>query len=83
MANYVYDDKGMYNGWKNHATWNIALWIGNQQDWYVTAAFSNDYDDFQKLIGVAKTPDGVLLEDGDYDELTECILELHDGKYSS
>ena len=23
-----------YNGWKNHATWNVALWINNDQGIY-------------------------------------------------
>lgn len=26
-----------YNGWTNHATWNVALWIGNDQGLYEMA----------------------------------------------
>ena len=26
-----------YNGWTNHATWNVALWIGNDPFLYNTA----------------------------------------------
>ena len=26
-----------YNGWTNYETWNVALWIGNDQDLYTEA----------------------------------------------
>ena len=27
-------DTTEYNGWKNHATWLVSLWIGNEQELY-------------------------------------------------
>ena len=67
-----------YNGWRNHATWNIALHIGNNESWYEAALRSIDFNDFQKLIGRLDTDDGIKLADGDYHELTECILEMQE-----
>ena len=29
--------KGEYNGWKNWATWNVALWLGNDEGIYHAA----------------------------------------------
>ena len=26
-----------YNGWKNYETWNVALWLGNDEGLYRTA----------------------------------------------
>ena len=37
-----------YNGWKNRATWNIALWIGNDEGLYNVAM---DYVNRQKKAG--------------------------------
>ena len=25
-----------YNGWTNYATWNVALWLGNEDDSFIT-----------------------------------------------
>ena len=36
-----------YNGWKNYETWNVALWIGNDEGLYELAKYQCcDYDDF-------------------------------------
>ena len=73
-----------YNGWKNHATWNVALWIGNDEGLYNFAKEFASYDDFveslREMSGDLKfeTPDGVAWNDSglDREELDELILEL-------
>ena len=33
-----------YEGWKNYATWNCALWINNEYSLYISAVnFMRDY----------------------------------------
>ena len=68
-------DNMSYNGWTNHATWNIALHINNVEKWYNISRQSTDYHDFQTRIQTDKTPDGIKLCDGNYAELDEVIQE--------
>ena len=70
-----------YNGWANRATWNIALWINNDQGIQSVAKECDDYADFREFmreIGVLETPDGVAYNDSalDVDSLNEVITEL-------
>jgi hypothetical protein len=53
-----------YNGWENYETWNVALWINNDQSLYHLAMEAGDYETFVKEIGVGySTPDGVKYTD--------------------
>lgn len=55
-----------YNGWKNYETWNVALWIGNEEPLYRDAVrFMRDYkgrspySDFVSRFSQKATPDGI------------------------
>ena len=73
-----------YNGWKNRATWNVALWIGQDETLYrmvINYGKEVNYKDFATnyLVYVsAGTPDGVawLDESLDFDALDEMLEEL-------
>jgi len=69
-----------YNGFKNYETWNIALWINNDEDNYDLAQASKSYDQFlnAKSFESTETPDGVKWNDKalDYERLEELIEEI-------
>jgi len=57
-----------YNGWKNRATWNVAMWINNDYQWYECArGFMVDYTgveayvDFVACLRVCKSLGGSFL----------------------
>jgi len=59
-----------YNGWKNWATWNVALWLGNDEALYKMARRFVNYKDLaQELVdcGAPATPDGASYTDPDLD----------------
>lgn len=74
-----------YNGWKNRATWNVALWIGQDPLYTEAVAFIKDYKgkqpyvDFLESCGLdtQKTPDGInyVSEELDYKRLDEMMME--------
>lgn len=72
-----------YNGWKNYETWNVALWLGNDEGLY-SLAREHRQDGYASVaaalreLGVIETPDGVSYTDSglDTDELDECVREL-------
>jgi len=71
-----------YNGWKNYETWNVALWISNDEYYYNIARGCSDYNDFvsqmHTIFGIMKTPDCVSWDDCalDYEALDNFIEEL-------
>ena len=54
-----------YNGWTNYETWNVALWIGNDEGLYDIARKCGSYQDFVEYISefVFQTPDRVRFDD--------------------
>ena len=75
-----------YNGWANYETWNVALWIGNDEGLYEIAKEASrgtihpygDFVDTMLMLGSKDTPDGVSWShpDLDYNELNEMMEEL-------
>ncbi len=72
-----------YNGWANYETWNVSLWINNNELMY---ALANDetvknYRDFclrAMDFGVTQTGDGVKFNDRkvNYIEIDNMIKEI-------
>jgi hypothetical protein len=55
-----------YLGWSNHQTWNVALWIQNDQGLNTLAYESGSYENFLSVLeelNIVATPDGVRYAD--------------------
>ena len=75
------DLKEKYNGWSDWTTWNVALWIRNDQTFYSIATECKDYLDFlyemQAMIGSFATPDGADWGEANIEEMNEVIEECN------
>ena len=70
-----------YNGFANRQTWNVALWINNDEGLYRLAQGCEDYQEFVATMRDAfltETPDHVAYNDSglDVERLDELIAEL-------
>jgi hypothetical protein len=70
-----------YNGWTNYETWNVSLWIGNDEGLYNFARECGDYTELCELLydcGSKESPDGVKWNDPkiNHFELNEMLQDL-------
>ena len=77
----LWDTPEKYNGWNDWTTWNVALWINNDECYYNIAKDCKDYMDFlyemQYMIGSFATPDGADRGEANIEELNEVISECN------
>lgn len=76
---------GTYNGYANRETWNVCLWISNDEGLNEFAAVCQDYNDFKARLRemdinspiAYETPDGVSWNDSGVNlaEMKEYWLE--------
>ena len=76
----LWDTPVKYNGWHDWTTWNVALWINNDQTFYSIAKECKNYADFlyemQAMIGSFATPDGADWGEANIGEMNELIEEI-------
>ena len=77
----LWDTPEKYNGWHDWTTWNVALWINNDQTFYSIAKECQNYADFlyemQAMIGSFATPDGADWGEANIEEMNELIGEIY------
>ena len=72
-----------YNGWANYETWNVSLWINNNERLYDIAKDCKDYAEFiafTKDIDITMTGDKVKFDNElvNVDEINDMIKELRE-----
>ena len=74
-----------YNGWTNWETWNVHMWIGNDEMFHrmMTQGAKGNWEQFKALamqFGITKTPDGVDFEDSEVNqgEIRKAYAEEHE-----
>lgn len=89
MIKSTYSSEDKYNGWANYQTWNVALWIGNDEGLYnlakeIAARTSSDASPYKAFAedmrecGFVETPDHIAYNDSglDIDALDDMMREL-------
>ena len=80
-ATFTVPKQDTFNGWANYETWNVALWLQNDEAMYTVAKHYSTYDSLIPRLEYRfgqMTPDGVRWMDGriNTDELDEMLQDM-------